>query len=411
MATNRDEQPSSGPLTRLAPFPEQRQRLYLPDWTPDVAATARDSAASISDEETAAFYLSMQFLFVWPVDLLKDLYERIGVPPRRRVSPDRARAWVALHWGRPSLRHTLLFFGAGVFAHLPPSIVTAAWDLAEPRDIARAVTAAVRDYSEAPEDQALYYQWLALHHEPPQTLRDAAAILRRNPSIDRALQSSLDAIEGSIGLTPLKATIAAIHLTADDLRTKAIADAPEVRLPVVEHQLAESQAEVRVLEEQTRHLTAERDRLARELEQALGQVLDITAFYEGLLRSSQRRDGIETPEEPAPLAGLHVVVAGDPGHASGYRALAAALGANPVEAFDAIDDPAVQVAQRLIAADLPVLVTAYASHKLQKRVEAFIPRERLVMVDRAGLGAVRDALLAAARTRRPPQPRLHPPAE
>ncbi len=262
------------------------------------------------------------------------------------------------------------------------------------------MTAAVRDFAEAPEELALYYEWLALHHEERRAQRDAAAILRRNPAVDRQLRVSLDTVEADMGVTELKATIAAIHLAADERRTQALAAAPEVVLPIVQHQLSETEAEIRALEERVRRLEGERDRLQRALDDARSQVVEVTGFYEALLRHREARDrGGDEMETPRPLDGLHVVIAGDPGHASGYRALATALGAERVEAFDAIDDPAVQVSQRLVAADLPVLVTAYASHSLQRRVEGFVARDRLVLVDRAGLAAVREALLAAAFAR------------
>lgn len=375
--------------------------IALPDWPADVAEVALSRAADVSDLEALAFRTVVDALAGASRNWLDEIGASVAMPPKRR-SPDRARAWLVMHWHRPQVRRSLLLF---VAHHALDAAAVDAVRLAGVADEAREVATIATRFLRlgAGDARSAMLVYLILRMSRRACERDGAEIFARDPKVRKALDEALAARRADGSLAQDKAVIAALEAVAETRSEAAVRLVPEVRIPLLEHELAEASARIRLLEEA---LAASEER-GRAAQAALG---DAVALYEGILSgravadaavaadgvAADSRSGAEAPPVRLPLAGRRVAIAGDPGHAAGYRALAIALGADAAECLDAMTERPTRVAERLAAADVPVLVTAYAKHAVQRAIEDRLAREALVLVPTASLRSMREALVAWA---------------
>ena len=187
--------------------------------------------------------------------------------------------------------------------------------------------------------------------------------------------------EAAAGVDQLQRQEAAAKRVAVDALTRERRVAAEAggRLATAARRIRDLEARVAELE----GLLGERDE----------QVARIVAAYEEQLGTARARGVVPAPR--APLAGLRVLVIGDPNRAAGYRAEAVAMGAAGVEFMDGMAKPGPRLAACVGAADLVVFNLAWAKHSAQETVEAHLsPGSRLARMRQAGLRAFREAVLA-----------------
>lgn len=378
----------------------------LPAWPEEIVALALDERSGISEDELLAFALGVRFLaFAGPAQL-RPLATVLRVPSKHR-STARSQVWLVQHWPWPLVQTHLLVEAVRVALAVgaaqaeepdgpsPRFLLRRLVDADHSREVARAAGAlisACRSNSALP---ALVWSLLRTGND---AWREAAARIARNPRVEQARTAVLASLDGSAGLE-LRSVLAGLYLLSADRKVRATSRTPEVQLASLEH-------DIRMLQAQVEELTRERDRLQAQVEDLEAENREWFGLY-----TAPARGRPETPDETPdpPLRGLRVVIAGDPQHAQGYQGLCIKLGAAHVEVLDAVSDSATRIATRMEAADLPVLVTAWASHKTQMAIEARLPRRDLILVHTAGLHAMRTVLVEAAGRLPGPSAALTPP--
>lgn len=157
---------------------------------------------------------------------------------------------------------------------------------------------------------------------------------------------------------------------------------------------------VRRERERAAALRAEADALRREAEalrqevESLRQECREREAEVAFLRRRVRELSTLPAGERLPLAGQGVLVVGDPGHWPDYRRVCRELGADEVGFLDGFGNPA-EAAARAWMATVVLLVTAFASHKMTRALEA--TGAEVVAVPVAGVDSLRRSALAWAR--------------
>ena len=167
-----------------------------------------------------------------------------------------------------------------------------------------------------------------------------------------------------------------------------------------EHATEAAAGRVASLAARLREQEAENADLRTRLRESEDQVGWLVADFERRLAAVQAAaERCDRPasadEEAAPLAGRRVLVVGDPNRAVGYRAEALALGAAGVVFLDGRAAPGDRLAAAVGAADVVVLVVAWAKHSTDGTVRKGLRRDAvLVVVPQAGIRAFREGVMA-----------------
>lgn len=366
--------------------------IRLPRWPAAVEEAAIETAESVPDHELFAFWMGATVLGCLDRTGLEWLAQTLRIPVKRRTSADRIRTWVVEHWPRETVQDALVELAARSNAGVPRGLWPALTRAATPSQAARLVHRSVIQTGVV--DARGLTQLLVAMRLRGGVLADAYSLVCKDPRAKAALASAYEVFSG--GERDLRSALAGLHLLHDGRWAAAVEGSAEVLLPEARHALAEEEAVRQKWQERAA-------RLESELAALQGEMADMVALYENLLA----RAALAAPSETAataggereapvarPLAGRHLVIAGDPSHRLGYVALGRSLGASEVEFLDATQSNVRYVAERLQAADLAVVVTAFTTHKLTTTLDALgLP---LLRVPQAGLRSMREALLRAA---------------
>lgn len=168
---------------------------------------------------------------------------------------------------------------------------------------------------------------------------------------------------------------------------------PPTSIPRREQELQEK---LDAIESECTALKAERDELASQLEQTNQALAEDAREWARLLAHAKEDLAPSSPVSPqgSPLAGMHLLVLGDPSHASGYREiLEREFQVGNVQFLDATRSDAAS----FDGADVVIFVTAYSRHTTTFRIDKHLPEAvPVVYVKVAGLGTFRREVTSFA---------------
>ncbi len=386
-----------------------RVTVYLPRWSPDIVEDAAPRAEDVEEIEVLAFQMAVEVLANMGAADLAELIEIFHIPPKRQT-PDRIRTWMVTHWPRPQVHQVLVAMAAERLSRVPYPFWSDVGGIRRAEAVSGLAHRLLRMAVGEPHYPRLAVALeLSMRYHPSPTVREAAELFVRDPKVEQSRQRLVT--EMGPHFSALRRVVAALHLLMDERRGAAADAMPERLLPAMQRELqltraqAENQAhELKAtredLERVYREALATIESLQRDLKAAEELIEETVAAYELVIATAAlpvpEPDGGDAaqsaPPRSAPLQGLSVGVAGDPSHAMGYRAIALALGAESFTFLDAMSDHPLRIAEMMASVDVPVIVTAWAKHRTQRAVEAIVPRERIVLVHRAGMSAMRQAL-------------------